>query len=379
MKLKFLTGFIFYIFMIAKGESIEFETSMDSAICYIHNMEYIKSLEIFNKIIENDDHAMFSHLGKLQVERMLLIESKGYNFDKEELFQKTNSVIKLLKTKLKQDPENFESNFCLSMAIGFKLRIVLGEKNSLYIIFNGLKAIKYIRISTKLPGNNPDAEFCRGVYEYYVAQYPAIIRYLSKSLLNNSGNIETAKKRMHQAADFGKYLKYDAWYTLAFMYLYVENNPKLALHYINSMISKFPDNPGYQFLYCFASIRLNNMEAVKDALMQYKSMLDNNNLYFEKFFRKRLMLLEGMLASQNKDYQQAIKHIDDFIKDYDLELEHLLAIAFLEKGKILDIMGDRIQAREQYKKVLKIDNRTYPVKLARKYKKEGFNLDNFNK
>jgi len=339
-----------------------------SAQFFLNNSEYLKSCQLFQKIIEEDPKAMFAYLGKMQADRFCSIEKYGHEFDKSELINQSETAVAFFTKQLESDPDNPDLNFCAALAIGFRLRALLGEKSSFYIIYHGLKALKYIRNCDTLTDNYPDVEFCKGLFEYYISHYPAIIKSFSNLLLSNTGNRDTGISRMDYAAGTQCFLKYDANYTLAFLYLFIENKPQKAISYVDFLVQQFPKNSGYHFLATFTYLQLNDLEKARQGFDAYEKSLHQPNLFFEEEFLKRRVFLTGMFALKNNNPEKAALNFREFVRDYDLELEHLLAIAWLELGKLAMNEGEQKKARECFNRVIDIDNRTYPVELAKKLK-----------
>ena len=372
--MKYIIPFLFTIFSFTflQADSLLQSDLLDSALSKMHNMEYEESKEYFNKMAESDSNAYYAPLGKLLVERYQLIGIYGNNFDKIELIKKLDKLTEYYQLRLDQDPNNVDLNFCMALTIGFKSRILLSERNSLYILFNGIQSIKYLRVCNKLSTNNADVEFSNGVFEYYISKYPGIIKYFSKILLDNSGNKEIGISKIHFAAISDGFLKYDANFALAFIYLFIENAPEKAILYIDLLVNKFPNNPNYQFLLTFANLQLNNLEIAKINFENFKKAKDKNQIYYLKEFENRTQFLKAMIAMKNQNYSLAEQFFGIFSNNYHLELEHLLTITNLEKGKILDLAGDRKKAISYYKAVLKINNKTYPINLAKQYLKNPY-------
>lgn len=353
---------------IVFGESPEYQALLDSAIFQLNNNEYQLSIENFQRIIDNDENAIFAQLGLLQATRFEMIEAVGYAYDKSVLFEKSNSLVSFYEKKLETDPSEPDLHFCMAMAIGFKLRAVLGEKNSFYILYNGLKAIKHIRRCDDLEKENPDVEFSKGLFEYYVSQYPGIVKYFSNLVLENTGDREIGIQRMNKTAKSEAFLNVDANYTLAFLYLFIENQPAQAIPYINYLTENFPKNPGFHFMATFTYLQLNDIVSAQIRYSTYKNSLQWNRNFYVEEYKCRTHFLEGLFAIKEGNLETARAKLEQFSQNYNLELEHLLAIADLELGKIADINGNRNIAINYYKKTIKIDNRTYPVELAKKFK-----------
>ena len=341
--------------------------TLDSAIQAMHNLQYDRSGQLFGEVARTDNNNIYAPLGQLIVEWYKMMGLYGNQFNKQILLQKSEALEAFYKNKLSRTPRDPDLNLCLALAIGFKSRIVISEKNSFYVMFNGVKTLKYLRRCDELTDDHPDLEFCKGVFEYYVSKYPGIIKYFANMFLENTGDRERGRQRIRYAAGADGFLKYDANFLLAFIYLYIENQPAKAVEHIRLLVDKFPKNPNYHFLRTFANLQLNNITTAEKNLNEYIASMDEHNPYYKDEFINRTDFLTALLTVKKKEYDRAMDYFQKFTENYELELEHLMAIALLEQGKIQDFKGDHQAARKFYKRVLEIDNETYPVQLARQY------------
>ena len=69
------------------------------------------------------------------------------------------------------------------------------------------------------------------------------------------------------------------------------------------------------------------------------------------------------------EYEESLKNVDDSIKNYKAELDIILGNAFLLKGLIHDILGERKIALAAYEEVIKLDNHSSAIRKAKIFKK----------
>ncbi len=360
------------ILLLSTTFSVEplFNASLDSAIHAMHNMNYEKSRQILTHLLKNDRDNSYAPVALILNDWYQMLGLYGNKFNKKILLEKCDTTINVYKKQLETAPNDFDLNFGLALAVGFKSRIVISEKNSFFVMVNGVKALKYLRKCNELAPDNPDLGFCKGIFEYYLAEYPGIVKYFANKLLANSGNKTIAKKRMHRAAKAQGFLKYDANFILAFIYLYIENQPHKAFPFINLLVTEFPKNPNYHFLQTFAHLQLEEPAKAKTAFSNYLTAINQDNPYYREEFQNRKDFLLAFLALKNGDSENANRFFNQFTDNYMLELEHLLAITYLEQGRIAARDGKEKTARDYFKKVLDIDNQTYPMALARQQLKK---------
>ncbi|MBN2282003.1 MAG: tetratricopeptide repeat protein [Candidatus Marinimicrobia bacterium] len=330
---------------------------LDSAMHAMHNLNYERSLAIFREMEGN----IYAPLGKLLVEWYRGVGLYGHNFDKKILIGQSDELIAFYEKALKENPDSTELNLCAALAIGFKSRIMVSDHNSFFVMLNGIESLKYLRRVDELSTDNPDLEFSKGVFEYYISKYPGIIQYFANLLLDTTGDRESGRARMHRAAESEGFLKYDANFLLAFLYLYIENNPDKAREFIDLLVREFPKNPNYHFLKTFYFLQRDQTEAAELSYEQFINSIDVNCPYYLHEFRNRKDFLAALIALKKQDLKKAYGLFQSFLENYGLELEHLKAIALLEQGKIQDFWGNSKEARKFYKAVIKVGNNTYPI------------------
>lgn len=302
---------------------------LDSAMQAMHDLNYDQSLEIFNQMEDN----IYAPIGKLLVEWYQMMGLYGNEFNKKILSDKCTDLSEFYKEKLKNDSKNPDLNFCMALAIGFKSRIIISDKSTFFVMLNGVNSLKYLRRVDKYSIDNPDLKFCQGVFDYYTAEYPGILKSFARLLLNTSGDRSIGVNKIEAAAAGDGFLKYDANFMLAFIHLYIENKPEKAKSSIDFLTMNFPNNPNYHFLSTLYYIQMKNIKAAEYNFDIYMRSINPKNPYYKNEFNNRTDFLKAMIAVNKSDFITAEKYFKSFAEHYILELEHLRAIALLEEGK----------------------------------------------
>jgi len=97
--------------------------------------------------------------------------------------------------------------------------------------------------SLKLDATLGDAYFGIGLYHYYAAVAPTVVKLLRWFLLLPGGDRAMGLQEMLRARETGELLTGEADYQLAIVYLWYEHQPMRALDLLASLDARYPGNP----------------------------------------------------------------------------------------------------------------------------------------
>ncbi len=334
---------------------------LDSAIVEMHRLNYDNSLALIQQESKHD----FAPIGRLVIQWHRQVGLHGKNFNSKKMMTLWQSVHALYKKKLKESPADFELNFAMALTLGFKSRIYASKKSAFFLLVNGLKSLKYLRRCQKIDRQHSGIQFVQGVFEYYISKYPTFIRYISTMFLSNSGNRQAGIEKINNCAQSEFFLRYEATYILAFIYLYVENDPMMALSNIEILINQFPENPTYHFMNVYALLQQGKIDDGLGAYQNYCSAINPQNPYYQAEFTQRKRFLRALLDTRQGKNKKALRNWLRLIQSYQMELDHLLAIAELETGHLYHQAGEKKKAILHYKKAIDLDNKTVAIDHAK--------------
>ncbi len=218
----------------------------------------------------------------------------------------------------------------------------------------------------KLTEKNPEFFFTAGMYNYYVEKYPedhSIVRPLM--IFFKDGNKPLGLKQLDNASRVAVVTKVEAAYFLAHIYLEHEARPDLADNYTLKLVSWFPSNVVFRMLHIEASILSGRFAEAEKELPELKKRKDG-------FYPISWHVFEGLL-SEKKDKNDAmaqreylaalqIPHDAQYTREY-----HAMAYAGL--ARIQHRAGNKVKAKEYYKKCLEKAEYDFIEKEARAYLK----------
>ena len=91
--------------------------------------------------------------------------------------------------------------------------------------------------------------------------------------------------------------------------------------------------------------------------------------------KTRVQYLQGESLRREGKPEEALELFLGLADTYTLEFKFNLGYIYLRTGMAYDEIGERMEAKKQYKKAVKLDNYTSAVRLSRLYLKEAYMRD----
>ena len=222
------------------------DTLVWKAVNAFYNYETAEAITILDSArIEYPDnpHAHFTWVAA----RMLHSEANHATENTYSVLSKSLDtvipVLKMLKNKYPQDPEY---GLYLGCAIGLRARVSLGRKQWLSTLVNAYKGFRLIQDVAR---NNPDivdAQLPVGIVEYYAGLNPGFIQ-LGAKLMGIDANRKGGLAKIEKAAAQGEFSWIEAKKIVAFITLWMEDDPRSALLHSRDLREKFPKNYFYDY------------------------------------------------------------------------------------------------------------------------------------
>ena len=347
------------------------DTLVWKAVNAFYNYETAEAITILDSArIEYPDnpHAHFTWVAA----RMLHSEANNSTENTYSVLSKSLDtvipVLKMLKNKYPQDPEY---GLYLGCAIGLRARVSLGRKQWLSTLVNAYKGFRLIQDVAR---NNPDivdAQLPVGIVEYYAGLNPGFIR-LGAKLMGIDANRKGGLAKIEKAAAQGKFSWIEAKKIVAFITLWMEDDPRSALLHSRDLREKFPKNYFYGILFLECLIRMEKDEEAQTLLSELEEELpfltSIQQDWYWSYLKYELALFQFL---HGKD-DTALKNVEEALGNYHAELDVILGNAWLLKGMIHDRKGNREEAKQAYQVCISLDNNTTAITKAKKYLNSPF-------
>ncbi len=147
-----------------------------------------------------------------------------------------------------------------------------------------------------------DAYYGLGIYHYYAAQLPTMIKPLS-FLLGLKGDKVKGLEELRLAKDKGTYLKDDAAFFLNEIYVGFEKKYSEGIQLSTELMNKYPTNPSFYSMLCWAHDGLEQYQRSSEIL---ENLLQKNNIqYVNQHAKAKIYFQLGYSYHLQKKYDSA--------------------------------------------------------------------------
>jgi tetratricopeptide (TPR) repeat protein len=291
----------------------------------------------------------------------------------ERFYEKIEETVDFCDEILDKDPNNVDALFFKGGAIGFRGRLKVMRESWFSAADDGREALPLVESAGKLDPNNVDVKLGFGIYNYLAAVIPEKYPIVKPVMLFfPSGDKELGLKQLKEAANIGKYSKYEARYILVTFYYYFENDMSSAELYARLLVDSFPNNPVFERWRGRIAARKNEW-TVADSV--FKSVLKKSDKNLEGYntpmVRREANYYVGTNLKNNKDYSGAFSYYKKCIED-SKKIDGDKASGFrinatLYSGTIMEGWGKYDEAKKYYNAVLNMREFNNSHTLAENY------------
>ena len=212
-----------------------------------------------------------------------------------------------------------------------------------------------------------DAHSGIGIYDYFVAKLPGVVRWLAFS--GQTADPADGMREVELALAKGTYTVVGTQAALALVFIRNELDPAKARTVIDELIASHPHSPFFGSLRLIALYDLNEPEALAAEAARQAELLAAGHFPAER--AAQIYFAEGLAhfrqqewAAADAAYAKAVAagHPSDPFATW----------AWLHRGNILDVQGDRKAARKTYREVRHMLNRWGTERLAERYLDDAF-------
>jgi len=346
------------------------EDPLKKGIDYIYNLEFEKAGQVLGNLREKrpDDPAPYFYTAMIYWGKLF------FNYDRDaikDLGLWLDKTIEVAEKKHNAEPGNGDAVFYMGGAYGFKGRIALIERSWLQTYYYGKKGNNLLIDAENLAPANYDIMLGRGMYNYFLARVPSLIKVLS-FLLFLKGDSDLGIQQIELCAAKGTYAAPEARIVLASIYTYFEKKPEKAIEHLNILVQKYPDNP--RFLYTLA-IAYSKMRDEKKALIIATDIEDKISKKSQDVINQwvpRTKYLQGEILFEQKKYSEAMPfYLNAITAAKGNSNDWVIQWSNMKLGMINDVLKNRELAKEYYRKVIDLneigEENVYVKNYAKQY------------
>lgn len=234
--------------------------------------------------------------------------------------------------------------------------------------FVGKEAKEALRQAIEINPELHDAYAGIGIYDYFVAKLPGVVRWLAFS--GQSADPRVGMRAVERSLEQGTYTMVGTRAALTLIQLRNELDPATALELADELIADHPRSPFFGSLRMIALYDLNRPEALAAEARRQAGLLAAGDYPSTRaaqvhFAAGLVHFRQGQWDEAEKSYVQAVAEGDPS--------DPFATWAKLHLGNIQDMHGDRRGARRIYGEVRDMLNRWGTERLAERYLKTAFN------
>ena len=263
-------------------------------------------------------------------------------------------------------PNNQGYKLYFGSSKGLRARSSLGKKEWISVLIQSYTGFKIIK---EVANKNPemvDAQLPIGIVEYYASISNPIIKFLV-SIYGLDASKYSALEKISNAAKYSDWAWIEASGVIAFIYLWIENDPGKAILFTNRLNLEFPNNYYYRIIHTESLIKNFRLDEAWNQIDLLEKNFKNLTLKQKQWYGPYLDYEKSLILFYEKKYNKSFQLIEKAILNYNGELDMVLGNLFLLKGKILDIWKRHEEAKDFYKECIGLANFSYAIAESKKY------------
>ena len=263
-------------------------------------------------------------------------------------------------------PNNQGYKLYFGSSKGLRARSSLGKKEWISVLIQSYTGFKIIK---EVASKNPemvDAQLPIGIVEYYASISNPIIKFLV-SIYGLDASKYSALEKISNAAKYSDWAWIEASGVIAFIYLWIENDPGKAILFTNRLNLEFPNNYYYRIIHTESLIKNLRLDEAWNQIALLEKNFKNLTFKQKQWYGPYLDYEKSLILFYEKKYNKSFQLIEKAILNYNGELDMVLGNLFLLKGKILDIWKRHEEAKDFYKECIGLANFSYAIAESKKY------------
>ncbi len=331
-----------------------------------YNYEFDSSIEILNQAREQYPNHPGVHL--------IWATSRWVRSQANDAIEQTYIILEndlstiepIYEELILKNPNDPNYRLYYGSAVGLKARVSMGKKEWLKTLYRSYKGFSLINEISNSHPEIVDVQLPIGIVEYYSGISNALLRW-TINIMGLDPSIESGLDKITDAANNGRWSWIEAKAIICNLYLWVEDDPILALPHARELAYHFPKNYWFNLLYLESLIRTSKIDDAYDLMKKMDRMLGELTKRQKTWYGPYQEYEKALLHFYKKDYEKTLKFVSETIENYSGELDVILGNAFLLQGMAHDKLNQRDEAKVSYKNCIDVDNFSSAMVKAKKY------------
>lgn len=344
----------------------------------VYSLDFDTAQENIAWVFEHYPDHPFAHFGNA----MIAWSRYEYEFEtsddnQRKVFEKIlDDSIDGIKRWIKQHPDDSNGYMGIGALYGLRAMFNMRNRNWITSYFAGRKAISNLEKSLKLDPTYYDAYFGLGIYEYFAGTLPSVIKVLARVVAIKGDPQEgvkflnLARTKAHFTSDSAKLILIEVQNT--------RNSPFYApdksLEYIRQLRAKFPTNPLMRYVEIICLYETKDYDQVTRQANEFLSLIGTDKFYKDIYIPRAYTAL-GTVQMAQGNFEAARKLFEESReKTKGQEPSRWGVWNEMRLGQVYDLLGQREQAKAQYKYVLSFKDKWGFDDLAKKLLKTPYTV-----
>ena len=344
-----------------------------SGIDSLYQLEYDEAKTKFRYVAKNYRDRPIAYFYLAMVEWIKLSEDKNDETANKNFDYYINEAVKTGETLYNSKNATSMDIFYYAGALGFSARNTIQKHEWVKAYFMGKKALDLMDEAIEKDPNNYDAYLGRGMYHYFADRLPNFLKDVMKSF-DIKGDAKKGLTELNMVAEKGLFAKTEAKALLVYIYTWYEKNFAKAMKITDELIKQYPNNLSFYHskLYLYFGVR--DFKNAQKVLATYKSVLKKMPKDEQKRWSYKYYFYVGRTLFEMGKYADCMKYFRKVIvlREKYLYTCRYTAWAMLRMGMCFDMDGNRDNALELYKQVIKTDIVGNTRTLAEEFTNKAF-------
>lgn len=276
-----------------------------------YRMDTERSEDIFNEAISEwpEDPMPYLFKGGLYLNKFRYLNENMEEERKrlkEQILYLNNKVIDIARKQIKENPDDVRAYYCLGGANGNLGRFYILNGKWLRGYWKGKKGFKILEKIVEKDHKYYDAYVGLGIYHYFSATLPKVVKVLSFLLGGPKGDKEKGINELELVRDNGTLLSIEARRVLLRVFRF-EKDWNGFYHTSKWFAEHYPENINFQIPYIYGLTKERRYSDAQHQLSKVDSMLENDPARLPISLRVKYYRYSGLLDYNLGEYSTSVE------------------------------------------------------------------------
>jgi tetratricopeptide (TPR) repeat protein len=338
----------------------------------LYNFEFASADSDFSEVIRLQPNHPAGYFFRAMIQWERIISNFDDESQDDKLYEMLDVVMDMCDKRLDNNPADVTALFYNGGAIGFRGRLRSNRGKWLGAANDGIVALPLVRKAYELEPNNYDVLLGIGIYNYYAAVVPEKYPFVKPAMIFfPSGDRKKGLEQLRQASIHGKYAKVEAMYFLMQNYFIYERDYASALEIARKLYAQYPNNSMFHRYVGRCLVSTGYLGEANDIFLEIEKRCSQKQLGYDTYDAREACYYLGKFEFMAGRFQTALQYLyrsDELSRKLDKdEPSGFMALGNMLIGMIYDAQGKRVDAMNQYNKVLAMKEYEDSHKESKKY------------